>query len=430
VEDFNHVPTEFIQQLAVQMGIAIQQAEFVEQLQQYTTELETMVDKRTTQLRESEHNEHEQRLFAEGMLEIVKKINQSLDLEHVLEQILINLENIVNYDSAQIIITDTDDDRVIVQRRGNLQVDERAARPTAVDDYPAFVKMARTGEPILIREAAHRSLLADEADGYNVESYLGTPIQSGRRLLGFINLYGTQAGAFDGTDMAHLQAFAEQVSVAVKNARLYKKAQELATLEERQRLARDLHDAVSQLIFSLSIMAESLPGLLRKEKYERAMDLSTTMRTVASSAHAEMQLLLLELRPMRFEHIEIAELLQQLVNAFLGRHAALATSVQADETPPLPIEVKNTLYRIAQEALNNVGKHAEAKNIEIKLWVHNNIIHLSVEDDGQGFDATEAPEGHGLWIMRERAESIAATCSIESQAGAGTRVHVTYKVSG
>ena len=428
--DFENMPTDFIQQLAVQLGIAIQQADYLNQIHRYTAELEVIVNDRTKELRDSQAGEREQRLFAEGLLSIVKKINRSLDLEHVLEQILVNLENIVEYDGAQIIVSDPDSSEVIVQSRGSLQLPAEAkSLSIAFDNYPVYLKMTRTREPAIIQEEAYRYLCNNEPAEPGIESYLGAPIQSGQNLLGFINLYGTQVKAFSQDDMLHLQAFAEQASVAVKNARLYKKGQELAALEERQRLARDLHDAVSQLVFSLSIMSESLPNLLKKEQFERAIDIADTIRTIAASAHAEMRLLLLELRPMSFENTGLDELLHKLVSAFLGRQPSVATHIQVEETPRLSIEVKNNLYRIAQEALNNIGKHAQPQNIEIKLWVKDQTINLIIEDDGQGFDTSKQANGHGTRIMQERAKSIGAEYEISSHVGQGTKIHVRYCIS-
>lgn len=425
-DDFDAVPTEFVRQLAVQLGIALQQAEFLEQLQNYMTQLKTMVDERTAQLRESQYNERKQRLFAEGLLAIVKQINQSLDPEFVLEQILVTLENIIAYDGARIIISGSDGAEVMIQSRGKLQLPAEALSTSmAFEVHPIHVKMLRTGEPALIREDV-RQLWDDEASKAPIESYLGAPIQSGREVLGFIDLYGAQTDAFDREDVNRLQAFAEQASIALKNARFHQKGQELAALEERQRLARDLHDAVSQLIFSLSIMSESLPKVIKDQEYDKANEISEMMHIVASSTHAEMRLLLLELRPMSFERIELDELLHQLATAFLGRHSKLTTKVDAQRTPPLSIDAKNNLYRIAQEALNNSGKHAQAQNIKIKLWMQDEIIHLSIEDDGKGFEFNGQSSGYGLGIMRERAENIGAEYVITSEVGKGTQVYVTF----
>ncbi len=430
-DDFDNVSKDFIQQLTSQLGIGVQQAEYRSQIQRYTVELEAMVDERTIQLRDSQDNEHRQRVFAEGLLTIVKQINQSLDLERVLEQILINLEIVVQYEGAQIIITHSDSSPSVVQSRGKLQLSPETVNSSLLDDNRSvYMKMARTGEPVLIPEEAHQYICVDEASEAPIEAYLGVPIQSQseQQLLGYINLYGAQVGFFDNTDTMHLQAFAEHVSIAVKNARLYQKGQELAALEERQRLARDLHDAVSQLIFSLGIMAETLPNLLRKEKFERADAVAETMRTIAASAHAEMRLLLLELRPMNLERIGLEDLLQQLVIAFLGRHSALNTNLQADSTPPLSIKTKSNLYRIVQEALNNIGKHAEAQNIEIKLWVDDDVVNLTVTDDGRGYDTSKQSAGQGMHMMQDRAAIIGAEYTISSQIGQGTRIHVRCEI--
>ena len=434
VDDLHDMVSQFAQQAAIQLGIAIQQHEMNANIQQYTTDLESSVEERTAQLQASQQNEHAQRLFAEGMLAIVKQINQSLDLNRVLELVLTNLEDIIDYDGAQLIILNTDElepSETIILCKGDLQP---TAQPSpedfSPDAYPVYLKMSRYREPILISQDAHKALTNRYAEDDIIQSYLGVPIQSGKKVLGFIELYASTPNWFTGEHMAHLDAFAEQAAIAVKNARSYRHGQELAALEERQRLARDLHDAVSQLIFSLSIMAESLPNAIRKGNMDKAIDLAQNIKTMAASAYAEMRLLLLELRPTNLQQVSLNKLLKQLVSASQGRYATLQIDFEAaSELPPLEPAAKNTFYRIAQEALNNIGRHANATQATIRLQMQDSMLTMRVEDNGIGFDTSTRYAGHGLQIMQERAREAEATLEIMSTPGNGTQIILHHALS-
>jgi signal transduction histidine kinase/ligand-binding sensor domain-containing protein len=200
---------------------------------------------------------------------------------------------------------------------------------------------------------------------------------------------------------------------------------EKAVTAERSRLARELHDAVTQTLFSASLIAEVLPRLWAKDP-ERGQQQLEEVRLLNRGALAEMRSLLLELRPEALAQAKMDDLLRQLGRAMTGR-TGVPVSVHADLQCPLPAEVQIALYRIAQEALSNAAKHAEAGRVEVRFRCDADRATLAIDDDGQGFDVDNIPPGHlGVGIMRERAASVGAELEIESEPGSGTKVSVVW----
>jgi signal transduction histidine kinase len=211
---------------------------------------------------------------------------------------------------------------------------------------------------------------------------------------------------------------------------LFEETQQLAVVQERQRLARDLHDAVTQTLFSASIIAEVLPRLWERDPGEGERRLAE-VRELTRGALAEMRTLLLELRPSALADAELGDLLRQLGEATTGR-ARVPVEVQIEGTyAGMPVEVKVALYRIAQEALNNVAKHSGAELATVRLCRGPEQVSLDIADDGRGFDRDTIPPDHlGVGIMRERAEAIGAELTITTEPGQGTEVSVVWGGSG
>jgi ligand-binding sensor domain-containing protein/nitrate/nitrite-specific signal transduction histidine kinase len=269
-------------------------------------------------------------------------------------------------------------------------------------------------------------------------------------------------GGFDQADLDLLVAFADQAAIAIDNARLYEEAQQVAAAQERSRLARDLHDAVTQTLFSASLIAEVLPGLWEHDPAE-GRQLLGELRQLTRGALAEMRTLLLELRPAALVEANLGDLLRQLAESVAGRSGIpVVVLVAGCPVPDLPDEVQVALYRIAQESLNNVVKHAQARHVEVQLDCSRAdapegrppdsrdaasgtpagpepqiireavgalpvCVALTITDDGRGFDPAAAPLDHfGLGIIQERSQAIGATLRIESQPGQGTVVEVVW----
>lgn len=251
------------------------------------------------------------------------------------------------------------------------------------------------------------------------------PLQASGRVLGAFFVLAATPRAFSPDDVELLTSMGRQMGVAVENARLLQQAEEAAAQEERQRLARELHDAVTQTLFSASLIAEVLPELWERNEplaRQRLADLHALNR----GALAEMRTLLLELRPAALVESSLPDLLGQLAAALRSR-CQLQVEMSVEGTPPasLPPEVQIALYRIAQEALNNIARHANASRVDIHLAFGAAGVLLEIADDGCGFDVGAGrPDSFGLTIMRERARQIGAELQIDSQPGSGTRISV------
>jgi len=251
-------------------------------------------------------------------------------------------------------------------------------------------------------------------------------------------MYHSQPGRYTEEQARLALPFGNQAAVAIENTRIYEQAAELATLEERQRLAHDLHDAVTQTLFSASLAAEVLPRLWERDR-EAGLQCLSEVQQLTRGALAEMRTLLLELRPAALVETELGALLGTLAEAVTSR-ARIPVTVQAVQHCSLPPEVQVALYRIAQEALNNMTKHSNARHAKVGLRFvpppssaeerpDAAAVELVVADDGRGFDPDHLPggsKGLGLGIMRERAETVGAMLQIHSQAGQGTRIAVRW----
>jgi signal transduction histidine kinase len=217
----------------------------------------------------------------------------------------------------------------------------------------------------------------------------------------------------------------------LENALLYEHAGEMAIAAERNRLGQELHDSISQALFSANLLAGVIPMLLEQNPTgakERLAELSRLTR----GALAEMRALLFELRPAALARMSLPELLRQLTDV-ITNSTQVQVHLTLDEAPDVPVGVRIGLYRIAQEALNNVVKHAQASQIWVEMRATANqesraTITLRIRDNGRGFDPAGVPgECLGLGIMQERAREIDATLEITSQPGAGTRVTVVWE---
>jgi PAS domain S-box-containing protein len=211
-------------------------------------------------------------------------------------------------------------------------------------------------------------------------------------------------------------------------------AEQIAVANERSRLARDLHDAVTQTLFSASVIADVLPRIWERNPVEGKKRLEE-LRQLNRGALAEMRTLLLELRPTALLEANLSDLLKQLA-ASISSRARVHVALQIDGSIELEPEVKVSLYRIAQEALNNVAKHSGASEATVEVTAPapkgtngkppKTFVQLTITDNGNGFDTSISKPTHlGLDIMRERAAAIEAQLDIHSQIGKGTTVAVT-----
>lgn len=295
------------------------------------------------------------------------------------------------------------------------------------DHHPIRIADAWADEP----KAQSLRLLLNNGASVLIEgmhSWMWVPLAVKNRVIGAMGVAHKTHDFFTPHHADLALSVANQAAITMFNAELYGHAQELAVLEERQRLARNLHDAVNQSLFSAGLIAEVLPRLWERDQDEARHSLED-LRKLMRGAMAEMRALLAELRPSTLTDAKFGDLLHLLSNSFTGR-TNIPSILSVNGQGVLPAEVQVAIYRLSQEALNNVAKHAEASKVEIVLEQDETSIELTIRDDGKGFDKDQMLSGHyGLGMMHERAEAIGAQLSILSQVGLGTELILRWKES-
>jgi nitrate/nitrite-specific signal transduction histidine kinase len=284
------------------------------------------------------------------------------------------------------------------------------------------------GEPMIwtLMELPTESAVKERLATLGVEQVIAIPLMAKGRLVGSLNLSTNHSRIYPPEQIALLKTIGQQIGVAVENASLYEQAEQTAIAAERGRLARELHDAVTQTLFSANLIADVIPRIWKRDPEDGMKNLEE-LRQLTRGALAEMRTLLLEMRPESLQQADIKSLLTQLADAFIGRvRVPVSLDIQGDCVPTQ--EVKLVFYRVAQEAMNNVAKHAGARQVDLNLNCQPGQLNMLIRDDGLGFDPSSiTPEHLGIAIMRERANSIGANLKIESQVGQGTLIELVWK---
>jgi PAS domain S-box-containing protein len=391
------------------------------------------------------------RVQAEQLLEqqaVVRQRERStlLDISHTLastlelkpDLILDQLQAIVKYSHAALFELE-DSALVAVALRGVQPLEEATPFRIKLDDPEILARLFNEHRPIRIADVSStdeqaqflHSLLDKKApmllDG--MQAWMWVPLAVKGRIIGGIGVAHAERDYFTSHHADLALTVANQAAITMINAELYKNAQSLAVLQERQRLAQNLHDAVNQSLFSAGLIAEVLPRLWDRDQ-DLARQSLEDLRRLTRGAMAEMRALLAELRPSTLTDSDLGDLLRLVGNAFTGR-TNIPAKITVTGQGVLPAEAQVAIYRVCQEALNNVAKHAEASVVEINLKHEDGAIELSIRDNGQGFNPERTTSGHyGLSMMHERAEAVGALLSIMSQPGHGTELTLRWTASG
>jgi signal transduction histidine kinase len=253
------------------------------------------------------------------------------------------------------------------------------------------------------------------------QTYLGAQIKIGSRTEGILSCYRFTDRGYGIDEIALVTALAEQLGMMLETQRLRKHAASMAVLEERQRLARDLHDSVTQTLYSLSLFSRA--GREAAEDGDATRLAHSLAELERNTLHAlrEMRLLLYELRPADLEQEGLARAIQLRLDT-VERRVGLQLDVQLADLPPLPPSFEVQLYHIIVEALNNVIKHAAASFLRVALVERDGCLNLCVEDDGSGYDPAQRKGGMGLSNIRERVARLHGTITITSAPGSGVQL--------
>ncbi len=364
----------------------------------------------------SQAEERQQRTYAEALRDTAAAMSQTFDLESVTEEALGGVERLVSNDLAGIVLSSAP---------GRLELSRHIAAfgydfdpAAAVDEerlsaLTVIERLAVEPGPVIVDQPSRSFGPAGCA--------LGARMRVADQLVGYLIVESATPGFYTADHAERLGAVADQAAAVLSNARLAQRVSELAAAEERQRLARDLHDAVNQSLWTAALSAESLMNDVPADSdLHRRID---RLRQLTRGALSEMRELLLELRPSELAEVELRELIGHLLNALEARRTIDVTvDLQRVKLGP---EVNVALYRIAQQSLSNMAQHSNANAVDVRLTAGPPVV-LSIADNGDGFDEADVPSGHlGLQIMRERAESVGARLDIQSCAARGTTVTVT-----
>ena len=420
-------------------------------LQAAYVDLERRVQERTAELAALHADERERRAEAErsrriadGMREIVAALNQRKKLGDTLDFIVTHACRMLKSDGAAIfrLRQVQGGEQMLVVQAGcgldrqsgevaSLPYDGSIAgrvlqenRPIPVPNISAQLIAMYDGQamPLYLQRSPIRKLMAA------FSAMLMTPLFVGGQPYGILTLYYRDSRSFDDDDISEAQSLADQVALAIESARLREREGQTAALDERNRLARELHDSVTQSLYSMTLYAEAAARQVDVGNSGQVTEHLRALRDTSRDALREMRLLIYELQPPEIERTGLAGALRarlQGVEIRGGVHAELLQD--GDET--IPTAAQRELYHIAREALNNSLKHAQATHIVVRLSYRPGLTVMEIEDDGMGFDREAGMEagGMGLRTMQERAEHLGAQLEVQTAATAGTTVRVTLK---
>lgn len=354
-------------------------------------------------------------------------LTASLELDEILNKTLALVMNYMKVEAGEIFLLEDDKQTLrLMLHRG--QAAEAFWARTRFKLNEGFIGIvAKTGEPIVSHNlASDVRFLRDTVVKAGFRQIACIPLASGKGLVGVLTVATRSKTPLDERDILLLSAVANWAGLAIENARLHQNARRLAVLEERERIGMDLHDGIIQSIFGVGLSLENISHLVEenpqkaKENLRRAIqDLNQTIR--------DLRAYILDLRPRQLNGESLMDGLKRLVTEYRAHTLAEATlSGPKDSLHQLPHSHALALFHICQEALANAAKHANAKKVEVTVWLTEERVMMEIHDNGRGFDPKKmrATIGHGLANMQTRARNVGGEVDISSAPGEGTHVLV------
>jgi signal transduction histidine kinase len=367
------------------------------------------------------------------LLEVSRTVTSTLALKPLLAMILDQLQKVVDFRLAALLVVEGDELVLLEERGGWGTPGERtslAAHPNTREmlrqgTRPYIVPDLAADTPLAHRLRANLQALRADAPDRSMASWMSVPLAARDGVLGAMVLMHADAGYYSDERGELALAFAAQAAVMIANARLYEQAHRSATLEERHRVARELHDSVTQLIYSLGLFAAAGQEVAARGQAEHTERHLALIAETARQALKEVRLLVYELRPPVLEEEGLVGALRLRLEAVEQRSGVEARLV-VDSLVSLPPPIEESLFRIALEALNNALRHAAATAVTVHLWAADGGVALEVSDNGRGFDPARASGGLGLTSMRERAERLGGRVTLSGAPEGGTCLRASF----
>ena len=366
------------------------------------------------------YGETRQRLAeSQGVQRVTTSLLRKNTLQEVLEIICNEALNLTDATGSAVLLLEGENELKVTSAVG----ESLSALDRLLIDGSLAGQAVRRREPVIFNDVA--SLDLEYLRDLDIHSLLAVPLMVETKIIGALDVIN-KVGGFSREDLRIISLFADQTAIVIDQARLHQRVEQMAVVEERQRLARELHDSVTQALYSVNLYAEAARMALTAGKKDVALEDLQMLREMTREAMLEMRLLVFELHPLVLEKEGLVAALRARLAAVENR-SGLKTEIKVEGSHPLPIAIEEELYRIAQEGLNNVVKHARARNIKISLKYSETSVCLEFQDDGTGFDLQAAREsgGMGLRGIEERVRKTGGSLTVESAPGAGTKLTVT-----
>jgi PAS domain S-box-containing protein len=397
--------------------------DITDRLQAYQI-LEQRVEERTREI-------ERRRQVAQGLEAVLAVLNSNRPLTEILAHIVERACQEFNTGAGAIFRLEASQQTLAIQQAQGLPADYiQHARlslaadglsQTATGRQPVFIADVAAALPALTASMTAVSWKASLAVARRYPAILAIPLFLHDEFYGEIVLYFQEGHAFSTEELGLALMIGNQTALALENARLHEQVQAIAALEERQKLARELHDSVTQVLYGIALSAQTAQTLL-KQNPAKAADTLKYCLSLTETGLAEMRALIFELRPEALEIEGLIAAISRQAEAWQSRHG-ISISLALDAEPQAPMSVKETLYRLTQESLQNILRHAHARQVSVRLENREAEIFWEVKDDGVGFDQTASFPGHlGLRSMQERVEKAGGTFEIKSAPGEGTCV--------
>ena len=375
------------------------------------------------------------------LVNVAQTITSTLDLETLIQSVIETLKVVVDFDTAEVFLGNLDSGLRLVSQVGDIFPSGLLVDRNIVEGTPLTDLFATQKQPLIVRDILEntpaglsvRQTMTRLGKPYeHLRSWMIVPLVARGAISGILTLQHALPNRYSAHDAKLAMTFANQVAIAIENIRLKDAAVLAATMAERSRIARELHDSVSQALFGIVLGLRTTQQLQARGKFQELSGSIDYTYALAEGALAEMRALIFELRPESLHQEGLLGALRKQCTALLARFK-IAAEVHLCEEPSLSLQSKEALYRIAMEALQNVVKHAKANSVRLELKFvavslpvgDRPLVCLQISDNGIGFDPKGSFPGHfGLATMRERVALFGGSLELQSVIGQGTQITV------
>ncbi len=390
-------------------------------LQTARDELEEKVELRT----KGERRRSEQLRAING---VSRRISAILSLDELLPYVVRSVQETFNYYNVNIFLRDPELEGVVLKAgAGGYKTPVPLGSLVRLNEG-IVGKVAHTGEPTNSGDVGQESRDPLFQELTDTKSELAIPIKIGDETIGVLDIQSIEMDAFDEIDLFTTQTLGDQLAIAIENARLYQESRDIAVLEERNRMAREIHDTLAQGFAGVILQLEAAEQTLHQDADGAQQHLDQARRLAKESLN-EARRSVWALRPQALEQLPLMQALQQQVERFCQETGIKVILNKPQNERALPHEMENALLRICQEALTNVKKHAQASQVEVNLTFEENAVKFRVDDNGIGFDQESTFENRfGLISMRERAKLLGGFMEVRSEKDKGTHLLVIIPI--